>query len=56
MVRLGAETLCKHRLSKRTIERAVNALRRFKQVADSHGADVLVTTATAAARTKIFSR
>lgn len=50
MARLGAGTLREHRLSKETVERAINALRRFKQVSDSIGADVILTTATAAVR------
>ncbi len=50
MARLGAGTLREHRLSKETVERAINALRRFKQVAESHGSDVILTTATAAVR------
>lgn len=50
MARLGAGTLREHRLSKETVERAINALRRFKQVADSVGSDVILTTATAAVR------
>jgi exopolyphosphatase/guanosine-5'-triphosphate,3'-diphosphate pyrophosphatase len=50
MARLGAGTLRDHRLSKETIERAINTLRRFKQVADSLGADVILATATAAVR------
>ncbi|MEW6212730.1 MAG: Ppx/GppA phosphatase family protein [Acidobacteriota bacterium] len=50
MARLGAGTLREHRLSKETTERAIRALRRFKQVSDSIGADVVLTTATAAVR------
>jgi exopolyphosphatase/guanosine-5'-triphosphate,3'-diphosphate pyrophosphatase len=50
MARLGAGTLREHRLSKETTERAIRALRRFKQVSDSIGADVILTTATAAVR------
>jgi exopolyphosphatase/guanosine-5'-triphosphate,3'-diphosphate pyrophosphatase len=50
MARLGAGTLRNHRLSKETVERAIGALKRFKQVADSIGADVVLTTATAAVR------
>src|SRR5260370_7621951 len=50
MVRLGAGTLREHRLSKKTIERAVTTLRRFKKMAEHNGADPIITTATSAVR------
>lgn len=50
MVRLGAGTLRQHRLSKRTIERAVVTLRRFKKMAEHNGANPIITTATSAVR------
>ena len=50
MVRLGAGTLREHRLSKKTIERAVITLRRFKKMAEHNGADPIIATATSAVR------
>ena len=50
MVRLGAGTLREHRLSKKTIERAVTTLRRFKKMAEHNGADPIIATATSAVR------
>ncbi|HLF84913.1 MAG TPA: Ppx/GppA phosphatase family protein [Blastocatellia bacterium] len=50
MVRLGAGTLREHRLSKKTIERAITTLRRFKKMAEHNGADPIITTATSAVR------
>src|SRR5262245_32376308 len=50
MVRLGAGTLRQHRLSKRTIERALVTLRRFKKMAEHNGANPIITTATSAVR------
>lgn len=50
MVRLGAGTLREHRLSKKTIERAIITLRRFKKMAEHNGADPIITTATSAVR------
>src|SRR5215471_6668759 len=50
MVRLGAGTLREHRLSKKTIERAIVTLRRFKKMAEHNGADPIITTATSAVR------
>lgn len=50
MVRLGAGTLREHRLSKKTIERAIITLRRFKKMAEHNGADPIIATATSAVR------
>lgn len=50
MVRLGATTLRAHRLSPETIERAIVALRRFKQVAEANRTELIIATATAAVR------
>jgi len=50
MVRLGAGTLREHRLSKKTIERAMITLRRFKKMAEHNGADPIIATATSAVR------
>jgi exopolyphosphatase / guanosine-5'-triphosphate,3'-diphosphate pyrophosphatase len=50
MVRLGAGTLREHRLSKKTIERAIVTLRQFKKMAEHNGADPIITTATSAVR------
>lgn len=50
MVRLGAGTLREHRLSKKTIERAITTLRRFKKMAEHNGADPIIATATSAVR------
>ncbi len=50
MVRLGAGTLREHRLSKKTIERAITTLRRFKKMAEHNGAEPIIATATSAVR------
>ena len=50
MVRLGAGTLREHRLSKKTIQRAITTLRRFKKMAEHNGADPIIATATSAVR------
>jgi exopolyphosphatase / guanosine-5'-triphosphate,3'-diphosphate pyrophosphatase len=50
MVRLGAGTLREHRLSKKTIERAITTLRRFKKMAEHNGAEPIIVTATSAVR------
>jgi exopolyphosphatase / guanosine-5'-triphosphate,3'-diphosphate pyrophosphatase len=50
MVRLGAGTLREHRLSKKTIERAITTLGRFKKMAEHNGADPIIATATSAVR------
>ena len=50
MVRLGAGTLREHRLSKKTMERAITTLRRFKKMAEHNGADPIIVTATSAVR------
>jgi exopolyphosphatase/guanosine-5'-triphosphate,3'-diphosphate pyrophosphatase len=50
MVRLGAGTLTAHRLARDTIDRAVVALRRYKQLAEANHVDRILTTATAAVR------
>lgn len=50
MVRLGAKTLRSHKLSKASIERAIDCLRRFKQMAEANNVDMIIATATAAVR------
>src|SRR5215831_12496254 len=50
MVRLGAGTLTSHRLARETIDRAIVALRRYKQLAEANHVDRILTTATAAVR------
>jgi len=50
MVRLGAGTLREHRLSRKTIERAIVTLRRFKKMAEHNGANPIIATATSAVR------
>jgi exopolyphosphatase/guanosine-5'-triphosphate,3'-diphosphate pyrophosphatase len=50
MVRLGAGTLREHRLAKKTIERAITTLGRFKKMAEHNGADPIIATATSAVR------
>ena len=50
MARLAAKTLRTHKISEETLERAVTTLRRFKQLADGSGADLVITTATSAVR------
>lgn len=48
--RLGSGALIEHKLSKDAIDRAVMALRRFKQMAVANKVDRIITTATAAVR------
>ncbi|MGH9826109.1 MAG: Ppx/GppA phosphatase family protein, partial [Blastocatellia bacterium] len=50
MVRLGAGTLRLHRLTKETIDRAIVALRRYKELSESNHVDRIIATATAAVR------
>ncbi|HVF89390.1 MAG TPA: Ppx/GppA phosphatase family protein [Blastocatellia bacterium] len=50
MVRLGSGTLRAHRLSKPTIERAIETLIRFKKMAEANRVDLIIATATAAVR------
>lgn len=50
MARLASKTLRTHRISDETMERALNTLRRFKQLADGNGVDLIITTATSAVR------
>jgi exopolyphosphatase/guanosine-5'-triphosphate,3'-diphosphate pyrophosphatase len=50
MARLAAKTLRTHQISEETMDRAVTTLRRFKQLADGSGADLVITTATSAVR------
>ena len=50
MARLAAKTLRTHKISEETMDRAVTTLRRFKQLADGSGADLVITTATSAVR------
>src|SRR5262245_30626531 len=50
MVRLGAGTLTQGRLSAATIKRGVDALRRFKSLAESQGVEAIKAVATAAVR------
>ena len=50
MVRLGAETLSEGRLSRRAMDRGLETLRRYRQLADSRGVEKLVAVATSAVR------
>lgn len=50
VVRLGHETLRKHRLSPEAIERAVGCIQRYKTIAETHHADEIVAVATASVR------
>jgi exopolyphosphatase/guanosine-5'-triphosphate,3'-diphosphate pyrophosphatase len=50
MVRLGSVTLRSHRLSKETIDRAVETLIRFKKMAEANRVDLIIATATSAVR------
>lgn len=50
MARLASKTLRTHRISEETIDRAVTTLRRFKQLAEGNGVDLIITTATSAVR------
>jgi exopolyphosphatase/guanosine-5'-triphosphate,3'-diphosphate pyrophosphatase len=50
MVRLGSVTLRSHRLSRQTIDRAVETLRRFKKMAEANRVDLIIATATSAVR------
>ncbi|HKR14143.1 MAG TPA: Ppx/GppA phosphatase family protein [Pyrinomonadaceae bacterium] len=49
-VRLGHETLRKHKLSREAIERAVGCIQRYKTIAETHQADEIVAVATASVR------
>jgi exopolyphosphatase/guanosine-5'-triphosphate,3'-diphosphate pyrophosphatase len=50
MVRLGSETLTRGRLSRAAMERGMQTLRRFRQLADSRGVEKVVAVATSAVR------
>lgn len=50
MARLASKTLRTRRISEETMDRAVVTLRRFKQLAESNGVDLVITTATSAVR------
>lgn len=50
MARLAAKTLRTRRISEETMDRAITTLRRFKQLADGNGVDLVITTATSAVR------
>ena len=50
VIRLGHETLRKHRLSREAIERALASIQRFKTIAEAHQADSVVAVATASVR------
>ena len=50
MARLASKTLRTHRISEETIDRAVITLRRFKQLAEGNGVDLIIATATSAVR------
>jgi exopolyphosphatase/guanosine-5'-triphosphate,3'-diphosphate pyrophosphatase len=56
MARLAAKTLRTGRISEETMNRAVTTLRRFKQLADGHGVDLVITTATSAVRESANAR
>ncbi len=49
-VRLGHGTLANHQLSPEAIERAVDTIRRFRQLAESRGAEKVYAVATATVR------
>ena len=46
-VRLGQETLVKKHISSAAMQRAIDCLARFRSLAESHGAEQIVATATA---------
>jgi len=50
MARLASKTLRTGRISEETMDRAVTTLRRFKQLAEGNGVDLVITTATSAVR------
>ena len=50
MVRLGSGTLRQHQLSQDTIDRAIETLRRFKQMAEANRVERIIATATSAVR------
>jgi exopolyphosphatase/guanosine-5'-triphosphate,3'-diphosphate pyrophosphatase len=50
MARLASKTLRTRRISEETIDRAVTTLRRFKQLAEGNGVDLVIATATSAVR------
>jgi exopolyphosphatase / guanosine-5'-triphosphate,3'-diphosphate pyrophosphatase len=50
VVRLGQETLRRRRLSREAMERALSCIQRFKTIAESHQAEVIVAVATASVR------
>lgn len=50
MARLASKTLRTRRISEETIDRAVTTLRRFKQLAEGNGVDLIIATATSAVR------
>ncbi|HEX5731790.1 MAG TPA: Ppx/GppA phosphatase family protein [Blastocatellia bacterium] len=50
MARLASKTLRTHKISEETIDRAVTTLRRFKQLAEGNGVDLIIATATSAVR------
>src|SRR6266496_709178 len=50
MVRLGARTLSKGRLSDSAVARGLEALRKYKRLADSVGVDKILAVATSAIR------
>lgn len=50
MARLASKTLRTRRISEETMDRALTTLRRFNQLAEANGADLVITTATSAVR------
>jgi exopolyphosphatase/guanosine-5'-triphosphate,3'-diphosphate pyrophosphatase len=50
VIRLGHETLRRGRLSRSAIDRAIACIQRFKTIAETHRAEVIVTVATASVR------
>ena len=50
MVRLGASTLARHHLSAAAMKRGLEALAKYKRLAETHGVDKLIAVATSAAR------
>jgi exopolyphosphatase / guanosine-5'-triphosphate,3'-diphosphate pyrophosphatase len=50
MVRLGAETLREGRLNRQAMDRGLETLRRYRQLADSRGVEKVIAVATSAVR------
>jgi exopolyphosphatase/guanosine-5'-triphosphate,3'-diphosphate pyrophosphatase len=50
MVRLGAGSLARHQLSSAAMKRGLEALAKYKRLAETHGVDKLIAVATSAVR------